>query len=44
VAAGVYGTSGQFQDGKPAAELLEAVDRAVREAWALAGAGTDNRG
>ena len=38
IAAGVYGTSAQFQDGKPAAELLQAVDRAVREAWALAGA------
>jgi FMN reductase len=38
VAAGVYGTSSQFQDGKPGAELLQAVDRAVREAWGLAGA------
>ncbi len=38
VASGVYATSGQFQDGKPGAELLQAVDRAVREALALAGA------
>ena len=44
VAAGVYGTSAQFQDGKPAAELVQAVDRAVREAWTLAGAATENRG
>lgn len=44
VAAGVYGTSAQFQDGKPGTELLQAVDRAVREAWALAEAVTDNRG
>jgi len=34
----VYGTSSQFQDGKPGAELLQAVDRAVREASALASA------
>lgn len=39
VAAGVYGTSAQFQDGKPGSELLEALERAVREAWTLAGGG-----
>ena len=38
VASGVYGTSPQFHDGKTAPELLEAVDRAVDEALALAGA------
>ena len=38
VASGVYGTSAQFHDGKTAPELLEAVDRAVDEALALAGA------
>lgn len=38
VASGVYGTSAQFQDGKAAPELLQAVDRAVEEALALAGA------
>jgi len=38
VAGGVYGTSAQFQDGKAAPELLQAVDRAVEEALALAGA------
>ena len=38
VASGVYATSTQFQDGKPGAEVLQAVDRAVREALALAGA------
>lgn len=38
VAGGVYATSDQFQNGKPGATLLEAVDRAVREALALAGA------
>ncbi len=38
VASGVYATSAQFQDGKPGTELLHAVDRAVREALALAGA------
>jgi FMN reductase len=38
VAGGVYATSSQFDDGKPGAALLEAVDRAVREALALAGA------
>jgi FMN reductase len=38
VASGVYGTSAQFQDGKTAPELLKAVDRAVEEALALAGA------
>ena len=36
VAGGVYATSMQFQDGKPAGELLQAVDRAVKEAFALA--------
>ena len=39
VASGVYGISAQFQDGKTAPELLKAVDRAVEEALALAGAG-----
>src|SRR5256885_2938399 len=38
VASGVYGTSAQFQDGKTAPELLQAVDRAVEEALALAAA------
>ena len=38
VAGGVYATSEQFRDGKPGAALLEAVDRAVGEALALAGA------
>ena len=36
VPSGVYGTSEQFTDGKPAAELLRAVDRAVREAITFA--------
>lgn len=44
IAAAVYGTSAQFQDGKPGAELLQAVDRAVHEAWALAQGVADNRG
>src|SRR5438552_4496750 len=39
VASGVYATSSQFQDGKPGPELLDAVDRAVGEALALATAG-----
>jgi FMN reductase len=39
VASGVYATSGQFADGKPGPEVLEAVDRAVGEALALATAG-----
>ena len=39
VANGVYATSAQFQDGRPGAELLGAVDRAVLEALALATAG-----
>ena len=39
VASGVYATSSQFQEGKPGPELLEAVDRAVGEALALATAG-----
>jgi NAD(P)H-dependent FMN reductase len=38
VAGGVYVTSAQFQDGKPRPDVLEAVDGAVREALALAGA------
>ena len=38
VASGVYATSDQFQDGKPQPELLQAVERAAREALALAGA------
>lgn len=41
VAHGVYATSEQFADGAPAAELRAAVDRAAREAVALAGAGSD---
>src|SRR6266852_2533285 len=36
VPSGVYGGSEQFADGKPAPELLRAVDRAVREAMAFA--------
>src|SRR3989454_9359394 len=39
VAGAVYATSQQFADGKPGRELLEAVDRAVAEARALATAG-----
>jgi len=39
VASGVYATSSQFQDGKPGPEVLEAVNRAVHEALALATAG-----
>src|SRR6266852_2260975 len=39
IASGVYATSQQFADGKPGRELLEAVDRAVAEALALATAG-----
>lgn len=38
VASGVYGTSAQFRDGKPEPALLAAVDRAVQDALALAGA------
>lgn len=38
IAGGMYVTSAQFQDGRPRPEVLEAVDRAVREALALAGA------
>jgi FMN reductase len=38
VANGVYATSDQFQDGKPHAKLLQAVERAANEALALAGA------
>jgi len=41
VAHGVYATSEQFSNGTPAAELRGAVDRAVREAVALASAGSD---
>jgi len=44
VASGVYATSSQFQDGKPGPELLEAVDRAVAEALALATAGLSGPG
>src|SRR5207249_1010148 len=39
VASAVYATSAQFQDGAPGPELLQAVDRAVHEALALATAG-----
>lgn len=38
IAGAVYATSAQFQDGKASPELHQAVDRAVREALALAGA------
>lgn len=38
VASGVYGTSAQFTNGQAAPELLAAVDRAIGEALALAGA------
>lgn len=38
VARGVYGTSAQFTGGRAAPELLAALDRAVGEALALAGA------
>jgi FMN reductase len=38
VASGVYGTSAQFANGQAAPELLAAIDRAVDEALALAGA------
>src|SRR5213083_1796592 len=41
VAHGVYATSEQFAGETPAAELRAAVDRAVREAVALASAGND---
>ncbi len=41
VAHGVYATSEQFAGETPAAELRAAVDRAVREAVALASAGSD---
>src|SRR5256886_17553688 len=41
VAHGVYATSEQFSNGTPAAELRAAVDRAVREAAALASAASD---
>jgi FMN reductase len=41
VASGVYGTSEQFRDGKPEPTLLAAVDRAVREALALAAVAVD---
>jgi FMN reductase len=39
VASGVYATSVQFPDGKPGPDVLQAVDRAVAEALALARAG-----
>jgi len=38
VASAVYATSEQFQDGQPGPELLQSLDRAVREAIALAAA------
>src|SRR3989441_8931752 len=41
VANGVYATSEQFRDGKPDPELCAAVERAVREAMALANAPID---
>src|SRR6266705_2023449 len=44
IAGGVYATSQQFTDGKPGRELLEAVDRAVAEALALATAGLSGPG
>src|SRR6266700_124800 len=44
IASGVYATSQQFTDGKPGRELLEAVDRAVAEALALATAGLSGPG
>src|SRR5438876_1122674 len=44
IASGVYATSLQFTDGKPGRELLEAVDRAVAEALALATAGLSGPG
>jgi len=44
IAGGVYATSQQFADGKPGRELLEAVDRAVAEALALATAGLSGPG
>ncbi len=36
VANGAYGTSEQFRDGTPEADLLEQLDRSVSEAIALA--------
>ena len=44
IAGGVYATSQQFADGKPGPELLQAVDRAVAEALALATAGLSGPG
>jgi len=41
VAGAVYAANDQFTDGVPNAELKQAVDRAVREAAALAGATID---
>ncbi|HEX4627427.1 MAG TPA: NAD(P)H-dependent oxidoreductase [Gemmatimonadales bacterium] len=41
VASAVYATSEQFADGTPGPALLQAVDRAVREALALAGGTID---
>src|SRR5213076_2463031 len=41
VANGVYATSEQFRDGKPEPGLCAAVERAVREAMALASAAID---
>jgi FMN reductase len=37
VAAGVYATPDQFQDGVPGAELRQAVERAVQEAQRIGG-------
>lgn len=41
VPSGVYATSEQFAGGRPTSELVQAVDRAVREAIALANATID---
>jgi NAD(P)H-dependent FMN reductase len=41
VASAVYATSEQFADSTPGPALLQAVDRAVREALALAGGTID---
>lgn len=38
VPSGVYGTSEQFEDGRPGPDLLRVVDRAVREAIVFASA------
>ncbi len=44
ISGAVYATSQQFTDGKPGRELLQAVDRAVAEALALATAGLSGPG